>query len=372
MRKNILFIADDFSEGGAARVVYELILGLDKSKYRPELCCLDAVGSLGEKLRAEGIEVHWLKRRPGTDWGLTGRIAGLVRTRNIHLMHLHQYTAFFYGSMGALYSGLKKVVFTEHGRHYPDRRNPKRIMFNKIFCPRTSRIIAVSEAVKQSLIEYEGIPGSRIEIIMNGIAPAPFRQELDEKRRQALRQELGIPSQDIILGMIARLGTEKNHPALMKAFQRALQQNPNLSLLIIGNGPLRDDLLLLRDKLGVGQKIIFTGVRQDVTRLLNLINIVVLSSFYEGTSITLLEAMAAGKPVLASRIGGNPQVVEDGITGWLFGGEEDLAQRILQLAADPLLLVRMGQAGCQRFDKYFTRQRMVGYYEQIYQQVLNA
>jgi glycosyltransferase involved in cell wall biosynthesis len=183
----------------------------------------------------------------------------------------------------------------------------------------------------------------------------------------------GITEANLVCGMIAILGTEKDHSTLIKAMPKIIPQYPNTSLLLIGDGPKRAELQDLVHKLGIADKVIFTGNRRDIPQLLATLDVVVLSSFYEGTSITLLEAMAAAKPVVASRVGGNPEVVEDGVTGFLVppADPDALAFRLSQLLGDEDLRQKMGQAGRQRVEEQFSLSQMVANYERLYNQVLN-
>jgi len=373
----ILFLVDDFSQGGAARVVETLIKGLSLdpcsrpgTSFRPLLACLDAVGEPGEDLRQQGVKVFYLRRRPGVDWGLIPRLAKLIRREDIALVHAHQYTAYFYGALAAILAGFVKVIFTEHGRHYPDRRKPLQVLLNKfILIPCTAAVTAVSKAVKQSLVTYEGIPPERIRTLLNGIEVERFRLAGDNLKQRA---RLGCKPAELLIGMVARLGQEKDHITLLQAMPLVCRQTPSARLLIIGDGPKRKELEQLASSLDLGDQVIFTGKRQDIPELLAMLDLVVLSSFYEGTSVSLLEAMAAGKAVIASRIGGNPQVVVEGESGLLFkpGDSRELAQKMVYLLADVSLRKQMGEQGRKRAEELFSGSQMVKKYEGLYHEIL--
>ena len=367
-KTKILFLADDFSQGGAARMVETLIRGLS-AEFIPSLFCLDALGWRGKQLREDlAIEVGCLQRRPGVDWRLIRRLAHLIGRRRIDLLHAHQYTAYFYGCSAALLAGRGRVVFSEHGRHYPDVRKTRRVLLNRLLLARTAAVTAVSEAVRDSLVKYEGIPRQRIRILLNGIDPAPFQNPA----RPELRKQLKLDPAVFLLGMVARLGPEKDHCSLLKALRLLIERGKKVHLLIVGDGPKRQELWELARRLGVVEQVSFTGNRRDIPQLLSALDLVVLSSFYEGTSITLLEAMAAGKAVLASRVGGNPQVVREGESGLLFeqGNVEELAQKIILLSENETLRKRMGRQGRRLLEEQFCSRRMVANYEELYRQVL--
>lgn len=350
-------------------MVFNLISGLDRERFVPVLGCLDGVGVLGERLKKMGIKVVFLDRQPGLDIGLLGRIRRLIREEDIHLVHAHQYTAFFYASLAALSGGFRTIIFTEHGRIYPDYVRPKRVIVNKLVVPLIPQVIAVSRSVQESLMIYEKIPKKKIDIIVNAVQPERFQIRGTGKE---IRKEFGIPQKETVIAIIARLCDYKNHENLIRALAIAHKKNPRITLLIIGDGPLRKELEALSEQLDLKKKVIFTGVRQDVPQILNAVDIAALCSYYEGTSITVLEAMAAGKPVIASRIMGNCDVVEDQKTGLLVSPDdlEEIAEAITQLADSPTLRKEMGLAGYQKCLKYYTVEKMVDKYESLYSRIL--
>ncbi|MBI5788365.1 MAG: glycosyltransferase [Candidatus Schekmanbacteria bacterium] len=368
-KKRILFLVDDFSKGGTARVVETIIKGLDK-EYIPILACLDASGKLGADLQQRSVTVFCLDRKPGWDYALIFRLARIMKDQKIALLHTHQYTAYFYGSLAAILAGFVPIIFTEHGRHFPDVRKPLQVLTNKILLPLTAAVTAVSEAVKVSLINYEGIPAKRIEILINGIDPQPYEKTFDTLK---LRQELSVEPSCFLLGMVARLGEEKDHGTLLRAMVLISRKIPAVRLLIIGDGPKKDELKKICLEIGIEHLVIFTGNRSDIPCLLAALDLSILSSFYEGTSITLLEAMFSGKATVVSRVGGNPYIVQDGVTGLLFnpGDEHDLAQKIMLLLENEPTRKRMGEEGRKLAYRLYTQSRMVREYERLYKSIID-
>jgi sugar transferase (PEP-CTERM/EpsH1 system associated) len=367
--KRILYLVDNFAEGGAANVVFHLISALDKNRFVPVLGCLDGVGLLGERLKKAGVTVEFLARRPGLDTGLFGRIIRLIRKEKIDLIHAHQYAAFFYGSLAALSTGFRNILFTEHGRIHPDFVRPKRVMVNKLVIPFIPPVVAVSRSVQNSLVCYEKIPRKRIKIVVNGIDLKRFQTK---GVRKVIRENFGISQTESVIAIVARLCDYKNHENLIRSLAIAHQKNSHIKLLIVGDGPMREELETLTGNLGLKSKVIFTSVRQDIPDILNAVDMVALCSYYEGTSITILEAMAAGKPVIASRIAGNPDVVKDQKTGILVSPDDpkEIAGAVIRLAGSPDLRKEMGQAGYRRCLKYYTVERMAGEYQNLYSRIL--
>ena len=357
--------------GGTEKLVYEIAQRVNRDEVSPVVCCLDELGVFGEKLREAGVPVYVLNRSPGLDWSLLPKLRDIIIKERIDVIHAHQYTPYFYGLMASLHSKATlapfrpEVVFTEHGRFYPDVRKFKRIVSNPILSLFTKEIVTISASTKQSLITYENFPARRIRVVYNGIDLGRFSQTTD---RLAKRRELGLAADDPVFGIVARLDPIKNHAMLLRACQQVVKVMPNARLLIIGDGPERARLEELTQTLGLAAHVTFLGARQDISELLQTFDVFALSSFSEGTSVTLLEAMGVGVPIVATNVGGNPEVVSDGETGWLVesGNANDMAAKLLQLLQDDALRARMGNAGKQRVHALFSIEKMVQAYVNLY------
>src|SRR5262245_55930534 len=174
---------------GGAEVLAARIGRQLRGRYRFVFACLDELGLLGEQLRAEGFAVHVLDRQPGVDWRLTWRLARLLRSEEVDLVHAHQYTPFFYSLAARLLYRRPPVLFTEHGRAYPDSPRRKRMIANRLLLERRDRVVGVGESVRRALIDNEGIPAERVGVIYNGIDAAAFADRGD---RAEVRRELGL------------------------------------------------------------------------------------------------------------------------------------------------------------------------------------
>lgn len=348
-----------------------------KDRYQFIFICLDRVGPLGEQMRDEGFEVIDCQRQPGVDWDVAKTIKRLSRERRIDLLHAHQYTPFFYASISRGMTRLNNrppVIFTEHGRHYPDERSIKRVWANRLTLLRKrDRVTAVGEFVKRALVNNEGLDPQRIEVIRNGIDPEAFDPGPGRKAtRQAVRAELDIPEDATVLLQVARFHPVKDHATALRAFARAHEQQPESVLVLAGDGDKRQDTESLAAELNIAPAVRFLGVRDDVDRLMPAADIFVLSSVSEGISVTLLEAMAARLPIVATDVGGNSEVVEHDVTGLLSprSDPEAMAKHMAQLIADPTQRGWFGEAGHARLLERFTQQQMHAGYERLYEQML--
>jgi len=332
---------------------------------------LDEIGPLGEEIRASGIPVEVLERRPGANLDLVPRAARVLRGWRADLVHTHQYTPWFYGALAAIW-GLKRprILFTEHGRHYPDFPRPKRIVFNQGLLSFTDGMAAVSGFVRECLAKNEGLPRRRIRVLYNGVDEARFAPANGD--RAALRKSQNLAEDDFVVGIPARFAPVKDHATLLRAFARVRGELPRAKLAMAGDGPLRGEAEKLAGELGILPACRFLGVRRDIPELLRSWDVFVLSSLSEGTSVTLLEAMAAELPVVATRVGGNPEIVEENATGLLAerGDDAGLARALLGIAADPARARTFGKAGRARVLRAFTADRMVESYRTLYRSLL--
>ncbi|MBI3408467.1 MAG: glycosyltransferase [Planctomycetes bacterium] len=341
-------------------------------QFRFVFVCLDELGTLGQELRDEGFVVEVLGRGSGVDWRCSLRLASILRSHHVSLIHAHQYTPFFYGITARLLCHQPAVLFTEHGRHQPDYPRRKRIFANRVLLTRRDRVVGVGEAVRQALIHNEGIPAQRVGVVYNGIDTAAFHNGGSE--RAAIRREIGAGATDLVLVQVARLDYLKDHATAVRTFERVLAKRPDSWLLLVGEGPEEPKIRKLVDDRHLQERVRFLGLRTDIPRLLAAADMFLLTSNSEGIPLTLIEAMAARLPVVSTRVGGVAEVVEDGQTGLLTppGDDECLAEKILHLAAHPEQRRQFGQRGSQRAIELFSEQQMHAGYLRLYAEMLRG
>jgi glycosyltransferase involved in cell wall biosynthesis len=366
------FVLHVMQVAGAEVLVAETIQRL-RGRIEPVIFCLDAVGPLGERLRAEGVEVLSLNRRPGLDTGTIRRFAAALRTRRLDVLHAHQYTPFFYAATAErLASTRTRMIFTEHGRHWPDVVSPKRRLVNRLLLGRMAdRITAVCAFSARALAENDGFRADRIEVIENGIDADRYQTPKD---RSVLKTRLGLALNRRYVATIARFHPVKDHQTLLHAFARVAVSVEDVDLLLVGDGPLREDLETLVMSLGLDQRVRFLGVRHDVPDVLAAVDLFALSSVSEAASITVLEAMATGTPVVVTDVGGNPEMVRNGVDGLLTprGDAPAFAEALLRLLADPDVAASMGAQGAERARTTYRLDRTIDRYYQLYKQLSPA
>jgi L-malate glycosyltransferase len=357
----VLHVLHNMSFGGAEVLVYDFVRAT-RETTTPSLACLDGVGPLGERLRNDGVRVEHLHRSPGLDVRVIARLRTLIQESRPDVVCAHQYTAWSYAAMALTWlRSQPALVFVEHGRHYPDHRRSKRIVANRLsVLHRTQRVVAVCSYIKQLLVENEGIPASRIEVVYNGVDPAKFDQSvLPQTTKQDIRTELGLTEQHQVVTCVARMHPVKDHPTLVRGFAHAAQHHHQARLLLVGGGEAEPLRALARD-LGVGDRVIFAGVRQDIPSVYAASDIFAMASLSEGTSVTLLESMLLELPSVVTDVGGNPEIVERNATGLLTprGDAEALGASLSSLLRQPDQRAAMGKRGRARVLQHFTQQRM--------------
>jgi glycosyltransferase involved in cell wall biosynthesis len=355
--------------GGAEVLAARLARQLGDT-YRFLFVCLDGLGTLGEELRGDGFSVRVLGRKPGVDWSCLRRLADLLRRERVDLIHAHQYTPFFYALAARLLYRRPAVLFTEHGRHYPDYPRRKRIVANRLLLQRRDRLVGVGQSVRQALIDNEGLPAGRVEVIYNGMDLSAYSGRGAD--RQAVRRELGVGPDDVVILQVARLDYLKDHATAVRMMAQVVKCRADVRLLVVGEGPERPGIEELVRQLNVGDQVRLLGLRSDVARLLGAADLCLLTSISEGIPLTVIEAMAAGLPVVATRVGGLGEMIDDGVHGLLApaGDPAALAACVLRLAGDPGLRAALGRAGRGRAEATFSEGRMHEQYLGLYREML--
>lgn len=342
-------------------------------QYRFVFFCLDSLGTLGEELRKEGFQVHVLERRAGIDWGCMRRLARLLCQERVNVLHAHQYTPFFYSAAARWLHRRQSVIFTEHGRMFPDYPRRKRMLANRLLVGSRDRVVGVGQAVRQALIANEGLNADRVDVIYNGVDLAAQGRQTSEDRAD-VRREFDWTAENLVVIQVARLDPLKDHLTAVRAFERVRRQLPQARFLIVGEGAEREAIEAEIAARKLDPYVRLAGLRKDVPRLLAASDLLWLSSVSEGIPLTLIEGMAAGLPVVSTDVGGVSEVIEVDKTGFLApaGNDAELAQAAIALLRDSDLRRRLASAGRQRAFERFSEDRMMEAYASLYQELIGA
>ncbi len=289
-------------------------------------------------------------------------------------MHAHQYTPFFQSLLARGLSRRLPIVFTEHGRQYPDYRRPKRVVCNRVLVQKRDRLIAVGESVRQALIDFEGLTASRVEVIRNGVGLDDYlKAGADERLRCQVRSELNLQDGEFTVLQVARLNELKDHATAVRTIAHLRDQGLRARLLLAGDGEERAAIEQRVMELNLRDQVTLLGTRRDVPRLLAACDAFLLTSISEGIPLTLIEAMAASRPVVSTKVGGVGEIVVPGETGFLApaGDPVWLARHLAELRSRPERRHAFGEAGRQRAIAEFDQQKMLDAYAGVYSQALS-
>lgn len=357
---------------GGAEVLVDVMVRRMAEQYRCVVAVLDEIGEIGERLQADGFVVEHLNRQPGIDRGCAKRLDAFAKREGAKLLHAHQYTPFFQAMLSRGLLGSRPVLFTEHGRHFPDLPSRKRSIVNRLMLRRHDRLVGVGGAVRQALIDNEGLPSNRVEVVYNGV-DLDALASASAGARERIRGEFGFSDTDFVAVQVARLHVLKDHQTALRAIQQVAQQQPNVRLLIVGEGDQRAAIeAAIRDR-KLGQNVLLAGNRSDIADLLAASDVFLMSSISEGIPLTIIEAMAAGLPVVSTAVGGIPEMIEHAENGFLAqsGDHRGLADALVLLQQDQTLRNSVAAKGRKQAIQLFSQQGMLDGYRTIYEEMLN-
>ncbi|KHT49769.1 glycosyl transferase family 1 [Alteromonas macleodii] len=355
----------DMRIGGTEMVIKNIIEGYTDSGVLMSIFCIEEpLGPWGKQLKSSGVEVATTTRKAGFDTALIITIRKYIIEHDIDILHCHQYTPWVYGALAAAFTKTK-VIFTEHGRFYPDSSSWKRRLVNPLLVAMTDKITAISEATKTALSEFEYIPSPKIEVVYNGINEL----SVDRAKLEHAKTLFTMPENAFVLGTIARFDPIKNHVMMLDAFAVARESNPDLFLIIVGDGEERSNIETKIDELGIGAYVKLTGYQQDPSHYLAMFDVFLLSSLSEGTSMTLLESLSLGIPCIVTDAGGNSEIIEDKSNGFVVPNNNsvEFAKAIVELSK--VNLHGMSHSARQSFERKFTNKLMVQKYATSYNQL---
>lgn len=364
----VLHVTYDMRIGGTEMVIKSIIEGNCDQAIEMSIFCIERnLGPWGKTLKESGIPITSHQRCEGFDTALIKRLHSHIKTHQIDIVHCHQYTPWVYGTLAALFTKAK-IIFTEHGRFYPDSSSWKRRLVNPLLMQATDFVTSISEATREALDTYEFIPKQKITVIYNGIPPA----EHSVTNHNALKQSLNIPTDCTLFGTVARFDPIKNQLLMVNAFSEVIQRNSNAHLIMIGDGEEREGLEQEVKRLNLSEHVTFTGYVPEPLNLMSLIDIFLLSSLSEGTSMTLLEAMSLGKPCIVTDAGGNREVIVHNVNGLVVPNNDVVAfaSAMHNLMHNKVLLAQFGNEARSIFNSIFIREKMVSQYANLYSRCL--
>lgn len=373
----IAHVVHRFDVGGLENGMVNLLNHMPGDRYRHAVICLDSFTDYFHQIRPGDVSFHALHKRPGKDPALYVRLWRLLRQLRPDIVHTRNLSA-LEGQLVAALAGARARVHGEHGRDVFDLHgaNRKYNILRRTLRPLVGRYITVSKDLAAWLVDTVGVEPRRVEQIYNGVDAERFHPRAEGFR--AVGPAGFFTGTEIIIGTVGRMVAVKDHPTLVRAFIDLIGSAPHLRdrvrLVIAGEGPARAECLALLAAARADWLAWLPGERDDVPDLMRTFDVFALPSLGEGISNTILEAMATGLPVVATRVGGNPELVEDGVTGSLVpvGIHHALAAALRKYVDDIALARRHGANARKRAEERFSIDAMVAGYLSVYDSVLPA
>lgn len=368
MKIKILHLVLTLDTGGLENGVVNIINGLDDEKYTSLLCCIKHGGELVGRID-KNIKVMELNHYEGIQLSVLKRLRDIIISENIDIIHTRNYKPYMFGYLSSMWLRGVSVIHSEHGKDYPFGR--VKMFIQKLFSYHTDLIIALSNDIKMNMIRYIGIDSERIKVIINGVDTKKFSPGVCKAN---LRDEFKLDESDIVIGAIGRLVKVKNIPELLRAVGNAYAGNNKIRLIVVGDGPERDEFQKIITRDNMESYVQLAGSRNDINDMLRLFDIYTLTSSNEGISNTLLEAMASGLPVVVSNVGGNKEIVESDAVGCKYesGDHESLTRILLELASDDSAREKLGRNARNHIVINYSLDVMIKKYSDVYTNVASV
>ena len=367
-QRTVLHVIDTPGPGGAETVLLDVAAHLDQERWH-SVVAVPEPGWLDQQVRLRGLDaVRAPARHTSFDWRYLLRMIRLIRRYHADVVHAHLVTPSVYGGLAGLFCRVP-VVSTFHGAvDFKDGRfNPAKF---RIVNRSSAGVALVSEALQREFLANTTLDEQLTRVVHNGIDRTAFAPRRDD----TLRRELGLSPGDILVGAVGNVRRAKAYDVLLRAAAELHRRNPRFRFVIAGatNGPVYPQLRSLQEELGLGEAVVFTGFRDNVARVFNNLDVYVTTSSSEGFSLTTVQALACGVPVVATRCGGPEEILTHEETGLLVGvGDHgQVAAAITRLVEDPSLAARLTKAGLALAASRFSRDGMVSSYAAMYERAL--
>jgi len=357
----ILHTESSLGWGGQEKRVMREILGLSRESFRPLLACQPG-SRIGENAQGHGLRVEYVKMKTNFNPLAVAHFIRLYQRYSVDIVHTHSSADSWMASTAAKLSPRQPMVVRT--RHLSASFNNR-----LIYTFMADRVITVGDSTRRYMIQEKGIPEGRVLTIPTGVDLTEFDPE---KIRENLRERLGISPETPVFGTVAVFRRLKGHHNLLEAVPEVVHSVPGAKLLLVGEGPQENNLLRMIEAKGIGASVIMPGFRDDIARVLNTLDVFVFPSLQEALGTAILEAMAMKKPVVASRVGGIPEVVADGRTGYLVPPEDPgaIAESVIRLLKSADLGREMGLEGRKFVEARYDNRLMLQRLETLYRELM--
>jgi glycosyltransferase involved in cell wall biosynthesis len=365
----VAYVIGELEKGGAEYQLYELLRGLDRSRFEPAVCVLAAHGYWAAPIRKLGVEVTEIAGTRSADPGRLRRLRGVLRAARPHLLHTILWSGNSYGRLAAIGLGIPVVIAAERNLI---ARPPWQVRVERLLDRWTACYLVNSQSIADRLVGRQGLAAAKMRVVHNGIDLA--RVPAFSLERATARSALGFDPARRLVAQVGRLEAQKDYPTFLEAARQVAAAVPDVDFLIAGVGALQADLEAMAARLGLGDRVRFLGLRHDVPALLGGVDVLALTSRWEGLPNVVIEAMATGAVAVATDVGGCPELIVPGETGFLVppGEPVAVARAILDVLETPTLAARLAAAARRRIEDEFAVGAMVAKTAAVYDACLQA
>lgn len=371
IKYHVMHIVESLEVGGMENGIVNLANHIDKKRFKFSICCLSHPGCLSERLDDDSIEVISLNWRGGFSPRLFFELARVFKKRNVDIVHTHGWLTLIYGSIASIFSGGLSLINGEHGTFHLDNRR-RRIAY-RVISKCVQRYVAVSYSLENKLEKILNFCKKKITCIPNGVDVRKFAPLCGEELA-AIKSRFGVPNSAFIIGSVGRLEPVKNYEMLLNVFANLSRADTGIYCVLIGDGSLRESLESLAAQLGITEKVRFTGKVGDPHQVMTILDLFVSTSFSEGMSNTIIEAMACGIPIIATDVGDSGRLVEEGGNGFIVKSEDSFAliNAIKLLVSDNEMHKSFGKRSRVIAENEYDIMKMVSRYQEMYiQSIMN-
>ncbi|RKY32893.1 MAG: hypothetical protein DRP68_03325 [Candidatus Omnitrophota bacterium] len=364
----VVHLVDVLKVGGLEKTLAIIVRNLDPKRYQVNVWCLIEKGEIGNELVDKGIEVEVLHCSSQAKLKGIRKLIRKLKRDNVDIIHCWGVSGGVWGRVSSVFAGTPIRILHVENIYYDF--NMKQRTTEYILSFFTDRIIACAEVVKKCLVEFIGINERRVEVIYNS---AEDVDDTQKKKDDSLLSEFRLTKEDTIVSTVARLVPVKGHKYLLEVASKIVKKYPRVKFLIIGEGPLKEELIEMTERLNIENNVIFTGLRKDVARLLGITDILVQPSIEkEGLPLAIIEAQRQFIPIIATDIGGNREAVINKVTGLLVPPKDTTAllDSLIFLLENPQIARQLGEKGREIYNKRFSSTIMINKIEALYQSLV--
>lgn len=361
----VLHLITELDVGGAEKLLAMTLPRFDRARFDVTAAFLHGPAPLCEELEGAGVRVHKVDTRNKLDFAAFRRFVHYLRTERVEVLHTHLIQADILGYFAARRARVPVVISTKHNTNYFQSHARWLAALDAHVNRRLNRVVAVSTAVRAFYLEQQALPSDHVEVVPNGIDTRSFASAAPIGK--AL---LGLGLNTRIVTCVASLKEKKGHAPLLRAWPEVLKRCPEARLVLVGDGPLRDELGRLAESLGTSLQVVFLGVRSDVASILKASDAFVLPSLWEGFGLAVVEAMSAGLPVVATSVDGVREIIRNGQDGILVPPNDPprLAEAIVELLTNRSRAALLAQSARERAEEYSVQQ-MVDRLQEMYERL---